>query len=149
MQLYTGYTCRTTVIFETLKDDSLLIIVEHQTVVSITETSFKMASTLPSKMVNHFCQKISKFCIVRTIRICSNYTSMWFEYLPNRPNVWRDIGSLKLYIPFKMFEPHAMVKFEQNRMVRNVESTRNMLLKNKTKQNKKKKKKKKERKHVF
>ena len=40
-------------------------------------------------MVNHFLsKKSSKFCIVRTIRLCSNYTSMWSKYLSN--NVWRD-----------------------------------------------------------
>ena len=40
------------------------------------------------KMVNHLFSKSSKFCIVRTVRFCSNFTSMWSKYLSN--SVWRD-----------------------------------------------------------
>ena len=40
------------------------------------------------KMVNNFWSKSSKFCILWTIRFCSNFTSMWSKYLSN--NVWRD-----------------------------------------------------------
>ena len=39
-------------------------------------------------MVNHFLSKSSKFCIVRTIRFCSNFSSMWSKCLST--NVWRD-----------------------------------------------------------
>ena len=35
-----------------------------------------------------FLSKNSKFCIFRTIRFCSNFTSMWSKYVSN--NVWRD-----------------------------------------------------------
>ena len=45
--------------------------VQHQTIVLVTGTSFKMASIV-CKKANHFCHKSSKFCIVRTIRFCSN-----------------------------------------------------------------------------
>ena len=38
-------------------------IFEHQTVVSITETSFKMALTLCQEMVNYFCQKVQSFVL--------------------------------------------------------------------------------------
>ena len=43
-----------------------------------------------SKMIEKtwFFVKSSKFCILRTIRFCSNFTSMWSKYLSN--NVWRD-----------------------------------------------------------
>ena len=41
-----------------------------------------------SKMINHFLPKRSKLCIFPTIRICSNFTSMWSKWLSN--NVWRD-----------------------------------------------------------
>ena len=40
----TDYTCRMTVIFGTLKNDSLLIDSLAQTVISVTETSSKMSS---------------------------------------------------------------------------------------------------------
>ena len=46
-----GYICRT----ETLKDASLLV--KHETIVSATKTSFKMASTLCQKWLTIFCQK--------------------------------------------------------------------------------------------
>ena len=42
-----------------------------------------MASTLCQKWLNIFLRKSSKFCIVRTIRFCSNFTSMWSKYLAN------------------------------------------------------------------
>ena len=35
-----------------------------------------------------FLSKNSKFCVVWTIRICSNFTSMWYKYFVR--NVWRD-----------------------------------------------------------
>ena len=47
-----------------------------------------MASTLCQKWLTIFLSKSSKFCIVRTIRFCSNSTSMWSKYLSN--NVWRN-----------------------------------------------------------
>ena len=36
-----------------------------------------------SKMVYHFLSKSSKFGMVRTIRYCSHFTSMWSKYLSN------------------------------------------------------------------
>ena len=66
--------CRSTVIFGIVKKDSLWISILTSTVVSVTETFSKIAS---------------KFCMVQTIRFCSNFTSMWSKYLWN--NVWRDL----------------------------------------------------------
>ena len=43
-------------------------------------------------MVNHFFwSKSSIFCIVRTTRFCSNFTSVWSKYVSN--NVWRDFNT--------------------------------------------------------
>ena len=36
-----------------------------------------------------FLSKSSKFCVVWTIRCCSNYTSMWYKYFVR--NLWRDL----------------------------------------------------------
>ena len=98
-------------------------------------------------MVNHILSKSSKFCIIQTIRFCSNFTSMWSKYLSN--NVWRDfisngdikypigessifaVNLLKLCITtvanvsigsicihsFKKCLYHMLVKCEQNCMV--------------------------------
>ena len=47
--------------FWTLKDGSLELIFYHQKIVSVTETSSKMASTLCQKMLTIFCQKAQNF----------------------------------------------------------------------------------------
>ena len=77
--------------FRTLKDDRLSIDTLHQTVIYVTGTSFKLASTLFQKITLFFflffLPKCSKFWMCRNIRFCSNLTSMWSKYLPN--NVWR------------------------------------------------------------
>ena len=39
-----------------------------------------------SKTVNHFLTISSKFCTVRTIRFCSNFTSVWSKYLGTASN---------------------------------------------------------------
>ena len=67
------------------------LIVQHLAIVLVTETSSKMPSTL-SKIVDHFLSKSTKFCMVQTIRFCSNFTSMWSKYLSN--NVWSN-GNIK------------------------------------------------------
>ena len=75
-----GYTCRITVNFVTLKDDSLWISWLSSNIFTVTKTS--------SKMVDHFLSKSLKFCILRTIRFCSKFTRMWSKCLTN--NVWTD-----------------------------------------------------------
>ena len=67
---------RTSVIFGTLKGDSLKLMFYHQSLVPVTETSSKMASTLCQKRLTILCQKAQNFCIIRTIRFCSNFTSI-------------------------------------------------------------------------
>ena len=62
----------------------------HQTIVSVTETSSKLTSTLCQKIVKDFFfwSKLSKFRVVRTVRYCSNFTSTSYKYFLR--NVWND-----------------------------------------------------------
>ena len=60
-----------------LNDGGFKLIVLHSTIVSGTETSSKMASTL-----------YQKSRVLRTIQFCSNSTSMCYKYFER--NVWRD-----------------------------------------------------------
>ena len=69
--------------FGTLKKIVSKLIVRHQIIVSFTETSSKMASTFCQKWLTIFLSKRSKCYIVRTIRCCSSFTSMWSKYLSN------------------------------------------------------------------
>ena len=79
-----------------------------------------MATTLSQKWLTIFCQKSSKFCIFRTMRFCSNFTSMWFKYLSN--NVWRDFrlknvsvsnGNLKFPIGKPIFAVNLSLKLSR------------------------------------
>ena len=83
-----GYTCRTTVIYGTLKDDSLLIDILASNNCLIHRILFQNSVNTLSKMVNHLLSKRLKFYIVRTIRLRSNLINKWSKYLSN--NVWRD-----------------------------------------------------------
>ena len=56
------------------------LICKHQTIVSVAETSSKMTSTLCQELLTIFLSKSTKFCMVQTIRFCSNSTSMWSKY---------------------------------------------------------------------
>ena len=142
------------------------LIVNHQIIVSATETSNKMAVNALSK--NEFKRfwlivKKLKFYTFRTIRFGSNFASMWSKYVSN--NVWRnfrlvvfafatvareslkanllqkliirsgilgtiteaDIGSLKslhtlLAIIWYKYLDLMLVKFEQNRMIPNIQN---------------------------
>ena len=49
------------------------LIVLHETIVSVTGTSSKMASKLCQKLLTITFQEAP----VRTIQVCSNFTSMW------------------------------------------------------------------------
>ena len=82
--------CRTTVIFRTLKGGSLQINSLALKNCFSYRNVFQNGVNALSKMVLKnpgFCQKNSKFCIFRTIRFCSNFTSMLSKYVSN--NVWR------------------------------------------------------------
>ena len=56
-------------------------IVEHQTVVSITEASFKMASTLCQKWLTIFVKKFK-------ILYCSDHTNL-FKFIACGPNTYQ------------------------------------------------------------
>ena len=72
MQLKPGYTCRTTVIFGTLRDGSFQI----NNLASNNCFSYR---NLFQNGVNALL-KSSKFHVVWTIRFCSNSTSMWCKH---------------------------------------------------------------------
>ena len=69
--------------------EPLRLIVQHQTIASVTEMSSKMASTLCYiQVVDHFfCQK-AQILYSSDHTICLSFTSMWSKYISN--NVWRD-----------------------------------------------------------
>ena len=58
-----GYMCRTTIIFGTMKDDSLSIntLALNNNIVHVTGTPSKMASTLSQKCLTIFCKKAQNF----------------------------------------------------------------------------------------
>ena len=71
-----------------------------------------------------FLQKSAKFrvlSIFRTIRLCSNFTSMWYKHL--KGNVWRDFRlPMAIHTLFDKYLDHMLVKFEQIRMVRTIQN---------------------------
>ena len=89
-----GYTCRTTVIFGTLKDGSLEINSLALNNCFSYRNVFKNSAKALSKMVlkTRFLSKSSKFRMISTIRFCSNFTSMWYKH--SLRNVWRDFKVL-------------------------------------------------------
>ena len=56
-------------------------------IVSAAETSSKMVKKKKKK--KNGLSKSSKFCVVWTIRFCSNFTSMWYKHVFK--NVRRDL----------------------------------------------------------
>ena len=84
-----GFTYQTTVIFGKIRDGSLFI---HSLASfnCLSKNLFQKSANALSNMVkkNGFLSKRSKFRVVRTIRLCSNFTSKWYKYL--LWNVWRD-----------------------------------------------------------
>ena len=72
----------------------------------------------------YFLQKSAKFrvlSIFRTIRLCSNFTSMWYKHL--KGNVWRDFRlPMAIHTLFDKYLDHMLVKFEQIRMVRTIQN---------------------------
>ena len=71
-----------------------------------------------------FLQKSAKFrvlSIFRTIRLCSNFTSMWYKHF--KGNVWRDFRlPMAIHTLFDQYLDHMLVKFEQIRMVRTIQN---------------------------
>ena len=73
-------------IFWTMRDDSLSML----TTLDVKSNNFKRLLKCRQhflKKANHLLQKISKFCIFRIIRFCSNFLSIWSNYISN--DVWK------------------------------------------------------------
>ena len=76
-----GFTCQITVIFGTLKDGSLLINTLASNICFSYRNMFQNGVDTLSKIVDAFLSKNSKFCLVRIIRNCSNFVSLWHKHL--------------------------------------------------------------------
>ena len=76
-----GFTCRITVIFGTLKDGSLLINTLASNICFSYRNIFQNGASALSKIVYAFLSKNSKFYLVRIIRLCSNFASLWRKHL--------------------------------------------------------------------
>ena len=76
-----GFMCRITVIFGTLKDGSLLINTIALNICFSYRIMFQNGVNALSKIVDTFLSKSSKFCLVRIIRWCSNFSSLWHKHL--------------------------------------------------------------------
>ena len=76
-----GFTCLITVIFGTLKDGSLLINTLASNICFSYRNMFQNGVDALSKIVDTFLSKSSKFYLVRIIRKCSNFASLWHKHL--------------------------------------------------------------------
>ena len=76
-----GFTCRITIIFGTLKDRSLLINTLASNICFSYRNMFQNGVDALSKIVDAFLSKSSKFYLVRIIRKCSNFASLWHKHL--------------------------------------------------------------------
>ena len=76
-----GFTCQITVIFGTLKDGSLLINTLASNICFSYRNMFQNGVDALSKIVDAFLSKSSKFYLVRIIRKCSNFASLWHKHL--------------------------------------------------------------------
>ena len=74
-------TCRINVIFGTLKDGSLLINSLASNICFSYRNMFQNGVDALSKIVDAFLSKSSKFHLVRIIRKCSNFASLWHKHL--------------------------------------------------------------------
>ena len=76
-----GFTCRITVIFGTLKDGSLFINTLASNICFSYRNMSQNGIDALSKIVDAFLSKSSKFHVVRNIRKCSNFASLWHKHL--------------------------------------------------------------------
>ena len=76
-----GFTCRITVIFGTLKDESLLINILASNICFSYKNMFQNSVDALSKIVDAILSKSSNFHLVRIIRECSNFASLWHKHL--------------------------------------------------------------------
>ena len=114
--------CRTTIVFELMKEDIFQINILASNYCLYHRNVFQNGVNPFSKIVDHFLPKSSKFWIFLTKRFCSNFTSMWSKYLSN--NVWKkyrlpmsalvfSIGNIKCVIgkliSARNFELHYLI----------------------------------------
>ena len=76
-----GFTCRITVIFGTLKDESLLINTLASNICFTYRNKFQNGVDALPKIVNAFLSKSSKFYLVWIIQKCSHFASLWHRHL--------------------------------------------------------------------
>ena len=76
-----GFTCWITVIFGTLKDGSLLINTLASSICFSYRNMFQNGVDASLKIVDAFLSKSSKFYLVRIIRKCSIFASLWHKHL--------------------------------------------------------------------
>ena len=76
-----GFTCPITVIFGTLKDGSLLTNTLASSICFSYKNMFQNGVDSLSKIVDAFLSKSSKFYLVRIIRKCPNFASLWHKHL--------------------------------------------------------------------
>ena len=76
-----GFTCRMTVIFGTLKDWSLLINTLASNICFSYRNTFQNGVDAVPEIVDAFLSKSSNFHLVRIIRKCSNFASLWHKHL--------------------------------------------------------------------
>ena len=76
-----GFTCQITIIFGTLKDGSLLINTLASNICFSYRNMFQNGVDALSKIADAFLSKSSKFYLVRIIRKCLNFDSLWHKHL--------------------------------------------------------------------
>ena len=76
-----GFTCRITVIFGKLKDESLLINTLASNICFSYTNMFQNGVDALSKIVDAFLPKCSTFYLVQIIPKCSNFASLWHKHL--------------------------------------------------------------------
>ena len=76
-----GFTCWITVIFGKLKDGSLLINILASNICFSYRNMLQNGVDALSKIVDAFLSKSSKSYLVRMIRKCSNFASLWHKHL--------------------------------------------------------------------
>ena len=76
-----GFTCQITVIFGTLKDESLLINTLAANICFSYRNMFQNGVDALSKIVDAFLSKSLNFYLVWIIRKCSNFASLWHKHL--------------------------------------------------------------------
>ena len=115
----TGFTCWITVIFGTLKDGSLLINTLASDICFSYRNMFQNGVDALSKIVDAFLSKSSRFYLVRIIRQCSNFASLWHKHLLRKYKwhfrlpmsafvtaIWNTLSKHQLFIlnfAFKLF----------------------------------------------